>query len=169
MKKNKTIFVVEDSTILSEIIAMQLKRKFNCNVFTFEDGDDLRNQTKKRKPDLIVLDYNFGTNILLYSNGLAVLREFRRTFKIPVIVFSGQRDKEKALEIINAGAIDYISKDDDDFMENLLTSIEDVFKVQSSKAIIQRIKSKLKSIFIYLILLILIGVSVFVFYKFFFS
>jgi len=127
MNKVKTIFVVEDSKIISEIIALKLKNRFNCIVKVFQNGDDIINQIKKHSPDLVVLDYNFNEAELTYNSGLEVLVELRQRFKIPVIVFSGQRDKEKAVELIQKGANDYISKDDDDFMDNLLNSIEDAF------------------------------------------
>ena len=127
MNKVKTIFVIEDSRIISEIIALKLKNKFNCIVKVFHNGDDIINQIKKYSPDLVVLDYNFNEDELTYHSGLEVLIELRQCFKLPVIVFSGQRDREKAVEIIQKGANDYISKDDDDFMDNLLNSIENSF------------------------------------------
>jgi DNA-binding NtrC family response regulator len=163
MEKIRTVFVIEDSRIISEIISLQLKMKFKCDVITFENGDNIISETDKYSPDLIILDYNFGNKNLLYINGLKVLIQLRKTYKTPVIIFSGQRDKKKALEIIHAGAIDYIDKDDDDFMINLLTSVDDVFKIQVSKGRIEKLKSKLKTFFIILILLLLIGTSVIVF------
>ena len=94
---------------------------------------------------------------------MEILIQLRKTYKTPVIVFSGQRDKEKALEIIHAGATDYISKDDDDFMTKLLKSSDDIFKVQASKGSIVKLKNKLKSVYFYLLLLLIIGATVFAF------
>tara|TARA_B100000809_G_scaffold158023_1_gene155322 strand:+ start:10319 stop:10825 length:507 start_codon:yes stop_codon:yes gene_type:complete len=163
MEKIRTVFVIEDSRIISEIISLQLKIKFKCDVLIFENGDNIISEMDKYSPDLIILDYNFGNKNLLYLNGLKVLIQLRITYKTPVIIFSGQRDKEKALEIIHAGATDYIDKDDDDFMINLLRSVDDVFNIQVSKGRIKKLRSKLKTFFIILILLLLIGTLVIVF------
>ena len=127
MNETRVIFVIEDSKILTEIIALQLKRKFECKVLVFENGEAINEEIKKHSPDLIILDYNFNNKKMHYSNGLQILLKLREYYSTPVVVFSGQRDKEKATEILSAGASDYVSKDDDDFMENLFSSISNIF------------------------------------------
>jgi DNA-binding NtrC family response regulator len=161
MEKVKTIFVIEDSRILSEIIALQLRREFKCKVSIFENGDDVVNQIKKYSPDLIVLDYNLNESGLNYCSGLEVLVELRKKHKTPVIVFSGQTDKQKALEIVRKGANDYISKDDDDFMSALLQSVQDVFEIQNAKKNIDHVKSKIKNNFLFFIFLLTLSTVVY--------
>ncbi|MDB4533978.1 response regulator [Vicingaceae bacterium] len=128
MKDKKTIIVIEDSQILSEIIDLQVKRNFNCNVIIFENGDNIFYNINKYLPDLIILDYKFNDSNLNLNNGLEVLVELRKDSNLPVIVFSGQRDMTKAIEIVQKGANDYISKDDDDFMDILIESVKNIFK-----------------------------------------
>jgi len=130
MKENKTIFVVEDSQILSEIIALQFKRNFNCNVIIFKNADNIFFNINKYLPDLIVIDYSFNDSKLNFHNGLEVIVELRKDSSIPVIVLSGQRNMSKAIEIVQKGANDYISKDDDDFMNSLLESIKEVLNIR---------------------------------------
>jgi|TARA_B110000259_G_C14011427_1_gene399753 DNA-binding NtrC family response regulator len=130
MKENKTIFVVEDSQILSEIIALQFKRNFNCNVIIFKNADNIFFNINKYLPDLIVIDYSFNDSKLNFHNGLDVIVELRKDSNIPVIVLSGQRNMSKAIEIVQKGANDYISKDDDDFMNSLLESIKEVLNIR---------------------------------------
>jgi len=130
MKENKTIFVVEDSQILSEIIALQFKRNFNCNVIIFKNADNIFFNINKYLPDLIVIDYSFNDSKLNFHNGLDVIVELRKDSSIPVIVLSGQRNMSKAIEIVQKGANDYISKDDDDFMNSLLESIKEVLNIR---------------------------------------
>jgi DNA-binding NtrC family response regulator len=161
MEKVKTIFVIEDSRILSEIIALQLRREFKCKVSIFENGDDVVNKIKKYSPDLIVLDYNLNESGLNYCSGLEVLVELRKKHKTPVIVFSGQTDKQKALEIVRKGANDYISKDDDDFMSALLQSVQDVFEIQNAKKNIDHVKSKIKNNFLFFIFLLTLSTVVY--------
>lgn len=130
MKEKKTIFIIEDSKIISEIIALQLKQNFNCNLILFKNGDNIFYNVNTYLPDLIILDYNFNDTKLNYNNGLEVLVELRKDSNVPVIVFSGQRDISKAIEIVQKGANDYISKDDDEFMINLFESIKDIFDIK---------------------------------------
>ncbi|NQX98951.1 MAG: response regulator [Flavobacteriales bacterium] len=122
----KTILIVEDSKILSEIIAVQVKQKIDCETLVFENADHVMKQIQTQIPNLIILDYRFNDTELQYNNGLDFLIELRKNYTIPVIVFSGQNDKQKAVEIMKSGANDYISKDEDDFMDDLLKSIKDL-------------------------------------------
>jgi len=139
MKENITIFVVEDSQILSEIIALQFKRNFNCNVIIFKNADNIFFNISKYLPDLIVIDYSFNDSKLNFHNGLEVIVELRKDSNIPVIVLSGQRDMAKAIEIVQKGANDYISKDDDDFMNSLLESIKETLNIRKSKNRIKKL------------------------------
>lgn len=123
----KKIIIIEDSKIISEIISFHLKRKFNCQVYSFEDGDSLVNNINELNPDVIILDYNFNTTNLNFKNGLEVLIHLRKDINTPVIVFSGKQGRDKAFDFLDAGANMYVSKDDDDFMENLLVAIEETF------------------------------------------
>lgn len=124
MEIKETVFVIEDSKIISEILSLQLKQKFNCNTITFENADKAMNDIEKYSPALIILDYNFNDEDLKYASGLDFLIALRKNHKTPVIVFSGQGDKDKADEIIKEGANHYISKEDDDFFEDLLARAE---------------------------------------------
>ena len=125
----KKILVIEDSKILSKIISLQLLNYIDCKVDIMLNADSALTFIEDYPPDLIVLDYRFNQENLIFNNGLEFLKVFREKYKIPVIFFSGQSDREKALEIINAGATAYISKDDDDFMIDLLASVKKVFKL----------------------------------------
>jgi len=124
----KTILIVEDSKILAEIIASQVEQQIDCETFIFENADGVMNHMQSKTTDLIILDYKFNDTKLKYSNGLDFLIELRKGYSLPVIVFSGQNDKQRAIELIKSGANDYISKDDDDFMDGLMKSIHGFLK-----------------------------------------
>ena len=126
----KTILIIEDSKILSEIIAVQVKQKIDCETLVFENADGVMKQVQAQIPNLIILDYRFNDTALQYNNGLDFLIELRKNYTIPVIVFSGQNDKQKAVEIMKSGANDYISKDEDDFMDDLIKSINNLILKQ---------------------------------------
>jgi len=124
MEHKETIFVIEDSKIISEIVGYHMSEKFSCKTLLFENADRAMKQLLKSPPKLIILDYNFNYEGLNYSTGLDFLIALRKINTIPVIVFSGQRDDQIAKEIIQQGANDYIAKQDDDFLDSLLFSAE---------------------------------------------
>jgi DNA-binding NarL/FixJ family response regulator len=132
MKNKPKAFLIEDSDILAELISFELKRNFNCDVITFKNGDNIISDINYNMPDVIILDYNFNDNSLKLKNGQEVLVCIRRLFDIPVILFSGQKNKSKSKELLDAGANCYISKDDDEFMEDLMSFIENTLRIKQS-------------------------------------
>ncbi len=118
----KRILVIEDSKILSEIISIQLTNHFNCKVDVLPNADPTIEYIKNKKPDLIVLDYRFNERNLKYQNGIEFLVEFRKESSIPVIIFSGESNSEIIFKITALGANDYVCKEDDDFMKDLIAS-----------------------------------------------
>jgi two-component system response regulator AtoC len=161
MKNRKTIFVIEDNPMLSEIIALQLKHNFNCKVIIFKNGDHLFYNVTKYLPDLIILDYNFNASKLNFNNGLEVLVRLRKDSNVPVVVVSGQSDMAKAIEIVQKGANDYISKDDDDFMNNLLASVKDIFDLRKSKDMVNKLRKDLNKGFVFLLITSVFAFSAF--------
>ena len=56
--------------------------------------------------DCVLLDYNIPG-----SDGLAILNEVRaKGYSVPIIVLTGQGDEELAVELMKAGAADYLNK-----------------------------------------------------------
>lgn len=159
MNTIKTIFIIEDSQIISEIISLRLKHEFKATTFSFINADHLMSKIDQYHPDLIILDYHLNNDKLKYSNGLRILQHLREEHNIPVIIFSGQSDKEKAIELIKHGANDYIHKDDDDFMDNLIVSIKNVFEIQNTKGQIQSFKSRVRKNILFCAFLTILGVG----------
>lgn len=106
-KKQIHVLVVEDDTFLSNIY----KTKFEMEGFkvsTADNGEMGYKDTKKKKPDIVLLDI-----LLPKMDGYAVLNSLKtdpETKDIPVIMLTnlGQKDDvEKGLEM---GAADYLIK-----------------------------------------------------------
>jgi len=159
MNKEKTIYIIEDSKLLAEIIAIQVKHEFNCETIIFSNGDHVIEQVKVNEPSLIILDYHFNQNDLYYKNGEEFLAVFRKQYKIPVIVFSGQRDKATLVNIINKGANDYINKDKDDFMQDLIESIKNIFELQLANKNIDFFSNKIRNALLLFVVMFAFGVT----------
>ena len=135
----KNIFVVEDSRIVSELLAFEMEESFQADVTCFSSGKELMENLLKN-PDLIILDY-YLDNGRSTVTGLEVLKQLKKVKpEIPVIVFSGQHDMKTAVDLINQGAVDYIDKSSETFLEELCKSVKDVMSVKD----LERGKKKYK-------------------------
>ena len=86
---------------------------------------------EKNKPDIIILDHFIDNEYK--ESGLTVLKKIKSIDKnIPVIIFTGQHDLKLAVEFIHAGAVDYIDKNEENFLEDINTAIRNIFKYEDT-------------------------------------
>jgi DNA-binding NtrC family response regulator len=124
MKARPNIFVIEDNPFVQDLIEFRLKKKLKCIISKFSNSEDAFERMKVSKPDLIVLDHQLDKYDKGAKDGLKFLQELKSSgAKIPTIVLSGQTDKMVAVELIRKGAIDYVSKDSDEFLKKIEKSV----------------------------------------------
>ncbi len=122
MEKKKLIFVVDDEEDMLKGLDKILSEN-NYSVITANNGYDVLNIAKKKKPDLIILDVMMpGVD---GSDAAATLRENTQTADIPIIFLTALYSKEEEIKKgkIIAGNV-FLSKPFE--IEELLKSIEDV-------------------------------------------
>lgn len=110
MSRRRTIIICDDDKI-----DIKLFKKFfggehlkEFMLLEAENSEGL-NQLINFNPngiDLIFLDYYLGE-----QNGLEILKQLRKSNKIPVIMLTGSRDEKIAVECMKEGAMDYIPKE----------------------------------------------------------
>ena len=109
-KVDYKILIVDDEPDLLEILAFQLE-VLGCHPFQAKNGreafDLIKNQQQQGQYfDAILSDFNMPQ-----MSGLALLKELRKSeFTVPFIFFTGYGDKEKTLEALRLGALDFIDK-----------------------------------------------------------
>jgi DNA-binding NtrC family response regulator len=108
MSRNQfKIFIVEDDPWYGQILKHHLGLNPDYEMELFTSGKEML-QKLYHKPDLICLD--FGLPDL---SGDKLLKEILvRDKQIPVIIISAQEEISVAVELLKAGAKDYIIKDD---------------------------------------------------------
>ena len=106
--KNKNILVIDDSTFVLKSIENILKSK-NYNIFLAKDpylGIDILE--KEKYIDLIFLDLEMPR-----MNGIQFLQKIKKIDRykdIPVLVLSGNNDRESYSTVLKYGAIDFLKK-----------------------------------------------------------
>lgn len=102
---NKKIIVIDDEKMILDLTAMVLQHR-GYEVFTADNALDGYEIIRREQPAIALLDY-----MMPKVNGLMALREIRQRFPATyVIMFTGKGSEEIAVELMKAGAADYILK-----------------------------------------------------------
>jgi type IV pilus assembly protein PilB len=103
----KRILVVDDNAVIRKLLSHQLEAE-GYLVVTAENGLEALKQVAKDKPDLIVSDF-----LMPEMDGLAFIKKLKSqlaTRFIPVIMLTAKDEVESEVEVIDAGADDYLTK-----------------------------------------------------------
>jgi signal transduction histidine kinase len=101
------VLLIEDSDDDAILLARELRRLCPAVVMTrVQDRDDFNRELRGAAWDIIVSDYSLAS-----FTALDVLKDVREsTLDVPVIVVSGTIVEEQAVEVLRAGAVDFLSK-----------------------------------------------------------
>ncbi len=98
------VFVIDDDTTFCLLLDKVLSRDYH--VLTFENAMQAIERLATEQPDLILTDYAMPE-----MNGLELTRWVREHYpSIPIIVLTGYGSIESAVEVLKAGAFDYMEK-----------------------------------------------------------
>ena len=162
------VLIVEDNPLVRGAIDHTLKTKYDCKVFMASNVDDGLAFMLDEKPDIIILDYDLEDSVGINKNGLAFLEGMRSLkVKIPTVIVSGQPNKSLAVALIKNGDVDYVYKDDDDFLDKMLEAVESILSIKSINENLKinnvYLKKRTKQIILlFSIVIIAILVSVFI-------
>ncbi|MGN0282561.1 MAG: sigma-54-dependent transcriptional regulator [Prevotella sp.] len=120
MKKGN-ILIVDDNEALLVSLRMLLNGVF-ADVQTTTNPNAIPSLMRRKKPDVVLLDMNFGRGINSGNEGLFWLAEIKRMeSNVPVVLFTAYADIELAVRGIKEGAADFIVKpfDNDVLIEKL--------------------------------------------------
>ena len=124
MKRQKTIVVVDDNKGVLSAVKLLLKDKFD-KILTLPAPVTHMATLKEEKPDVVLLDMNFGNGLNTGNEGLFWLHEIKKTYSsIPVVLFTAYGDIDLAVRGIKEGADDFIVKpwDNARLVETLLSA-----------------------------------------------
>ncbi len=105
MKKYK-VLVVDDSSVIREVVIDILKEEISLEYVEAADGNEAVARYKEYKPDLVTMDINMPN-----LDGIGALKQiidFDR--KAKVVMLTTESEKQKIVESISHGAKNYITK-----------------------------------------------------------
>ena len=139
-----TVLIIDDNAAVA--IALEV-------LFSLHDIASLRAASPEeglailgREPvDLVIQDMNFTADTTSGEEGVALFREIRKRHPdLPVILLTAWTHLDAAVELIKAGAADYLSKPWND--ERLLTTVSNLIELgQANRALNQRLQRERKA------------------------
>ncbi|MFY8004423.1 MAG: sigma-54-dependent transcriptional regulator, partial [Chitinophagaceae bacterium] len=132
------IFILEDDLWYATMLEHYLSLNPDYLVSKFDNAKDLLSKLHLN-PDVITLDYSLGD-----TDGGKVLKKIKEyNAEIDVIVISGQEDISTALELLKAGAFDYIVKNEET-EERLWSVLKHLREIKGLKKEVETLKTELK-------------------------
>ncbi len=117
------VLIIDDEKVILDLTSIILKNR-GYTVFTAVDAPSGFGIIESSQPELVLLDY-----MMPDMDGLTALKEIRRRFPDTyVIMFTGKGSEEIAVELMKAGASDYILKPFNN--QDLADRIENVLKIR---------------------------------------
>ena len=101
------VMMVEDDTMISEIVSMKLI-SHGCVPYSTRDGDEAINYAEQYEPDAIILDLMLPG--LSGEEILGQLKQHPKLKETPVIIFSNKSSKEDKEKTLSMGADEYFIK-----------------------------------------------------------
>lgn len=120
---SETILVVDDEKVIRDLTEMVLTAR-GYEVFTASSGSQALAAVEQSPPALILLDY-----MMPNMDGMQTLRELRKlSHDSYVVMFTGKGSEDLAVEVMKAGAFDYIRKPFNN--QDLVDRIESVLRLR---------------------------------------
>lgn len=161
-EKQYSILLVDDDRVdrLSVKRALQ-KARFRAELIEAENGQQAIAQLKEKKNDLVsipeasyFLNSDLTTNmfdlilldyLLPDIDGLHLIAEIKAlNLNLPIIVLTGQGDEEIAVEMMKAGAADYLAKSKID-PNNLATAIKSAIRIYKAEQAVELANQRLRA------------------------
>ena len=99
------ILIADDEKVIVELVGLLLKKR-GFEVLSAHDGEQCLQMVEKHRPALVLLDY-----MMPVMNGLDALKLIRSQYPDTcVVMFTGKGNEEVAVELMRAGAADYLRK-----------------------------------------------------------
>ena len=135
---NRTVLVIDDSEAVRTAFDVLLSLH-GAQVLAAATPAEGLAALVRASVDLVIQDMNFRREATSGAEGIALFREIKARFpEVPIVLLTAWTHLETAVELVRAGAADYIAKPWDD--ARLLTSVRNLLDLRAARAEAARLR-----------------------------
>jgi len=136
----RTVLIVDDNPGVGEALALALSLRDIRALVALSPEQGLALLDRERV-DLVIQDMNFSADTTSGEEGVALFRAIRaRHVDVPVVLLTAWTRLESAVELVKAGAADYLAKPWDD--ARLLATVENLLELAETGAEVRRMRTE---------------------------
>ena len=136
----RTVLIIDDNPGVGEALALALSLRDIRPLFALGPEQGLALLAAERV-DLVIQDMNFSADTTSGEEGVALFRAIRaRHVDVPVVLLTAWTRLENAVELVKAGAADYLAKPWDD--AKLLATVENLLELAEAGAEVRRVRTE---------------------------
>ncbi|MEO5831134.1 MAG: response regulator, partial [Rhodanobacter sp.] len=126
----RTVLIIDDNPAVGEALSLALSLHEIRALVALTPGEGLA-LLQREAIDVVIQDMNFSADTTSGEEGVALFRAIREQHSdLPVILLTAWTHLETAVELVKAGAADYLAKPWDD--NKLLTTVENLLELSES-------------------------------------
>ena len=139
----RTVLIVDDNPAVGEALSLLLSLHDIRPLVALNQSDGLA-MLERESVDVVIQDMNFTADTTSGEEGVALFRAIReRRPDLPVILLTAWTHLETAVELVKAGAADYLAKPWDD--HKLLATVENLLELSESTTEASRMRRERRS------------------------
>jgi DNA-binding NtrC family response regulator len=132
----RTVLIIDDNPAVGEALSLALSLHEIRPLTALTPGEGLA-ALEREVVDVVIQDMNFTADTTSGGEGVALFRAIReRHSDLPVILLTAWTHLETAVELVKAGAADYLAKPWDD--NKLLATVENLLELSESSREVSR-------------------------------
>ncbi|WP_028079670.1 sigma-54-dependent transcriptional regulator [Solimonas soli] len=134
----RTVLIIDDNAGVREALGLLLSLRDirSCGAATPEEGLAM---LMVERVDLVIADMNFRADTTSGEEGVQLFRAIRERYPdMPVMLLTAWTHLETAVELVKAGAADYLAKPWDD--NKLLTTVENLLELSETSRAVSRLR-----------------------------
>ena len=136
----RTVLIIDDNPGVGEALALALSLRDIRPLVALGPAQGLA-LLEREAVDLVIQDMNFSADTTSGEEGVALFRAIRaRHVDVPVVLLTAWTRLENAVELVKAGAADYLAKPWDD--ARLLATVENLLELAETGAEMRRVRKE---------------------------
>ncbi len=126
----RSVLIIDDNPSVGEALSLLLSIH-DIRPLVAADPDEGLEKLATERVDVVIQDMNFSADTTSGEEGVLLFRAIREQYPdLPVILLTAWTHLETAVELVKAGAADYVAKPWDD--AKLLTTVENLLELSES-------------------------------------